>query len=374
VDARVRETIDRDGAPGEIPDAGRAPARPAAVPPAPYRPQLDALRAVAVAAVLFQHTWVPDSPWGHLGVRLFFVLSGYLITGILLAAPRADRPRTLGSFYLRRALRLFPAYYVVLLASMALIPEVRATAGWHLAYATNLMLAAHDRWDPWQTSHFWSLAVEEQFYLLWAPLLLCAPRRWAPWIAAALVVAGPVFRAAVRLWDPAAVDAHVLLPASFDAFGVGALLALFGAGDVLGRLGARGLQAIALGGLAAFWLAHEAAGDSVLLFTLTETAALLPLAALVLGAARGDRGWLGRLFELRGVRAVGRISYGVYLFHVFLWWALKQAGPWLDDPGPLAFGVVSTCAVLVAAVSWRFLERPFNGLKARFPYARPIAA
>jgi peptidoglycan/LPS O-acetylase OafA/YrhL len=335
-----------------------------------YRPQLDGLRALAVMAVLFQHTWRPDSPWGHLGVRLFFVLSGYLITGILAAAAPFPRGAALVSFYARRALRLFPAYYAVLLVSIALIPEVRATAPWHLGYATNLLFALTDQWRPWQASHFWSLAVEEQFYLVWAPLVLFTPARWLPGVAGALIVAAPAFRGAVRLWDPTQVDAHVLLPAALDAFGVGALLALAGARAAARRLAPALLLAIGLGGLLAFVLAEPLGGESVAGFTLAETAALAPLAALVAAAARGDRTWLGRALESPPLRWLGRVSYGVYLYHVVLWWGLQQLAPGLGDPGPVPFLAVTAATLAVAALSSRVLERPFNRLKARFPYAR----
>jgi peptidoglycan/LPS O-acetylase OafA/YrhL len=147
--------------------------------------QLDGLRAVAVGAVMLQHFWLGAGlfDFGAMGVRLFFVLSGFLITGILLKSRELldsgeQRPSfALGRFYIRRFLRIFPLYYAVLLAAWLLrLWGTRGEMGWHLAYLTNVDLFLRGRW--WgDISHFWSLAVEEQFYLVWPLVILLAPRR-----------------------------------------------------------------------------------------------------------------------------------------------------------------------------------------------------
>ena len=166
-------------------------------PGGPHSPQLDGLRAVAVAAVAYSH-WLPDWQFGlpfGAGVHLFFVLSGFLITRILLALRQApDRGAAIARFYARRALRLFPAFYLVLgLAWIADVPLVRDTWAWHAAYLSNVRIASEAQWLG-HVSHFWSLAVEEQFYLLWPWLLLATPARWLGAIVGGAMLAGPLVR------------------------------------------------------------------------------------------------------------------------------------------------------------------------------------
>ena len=199
--------------------------------PLRYSPQLDGLRAVSVVAVAYSH-WLPAWQFGlplGAGVHLFFVLSGFLITRILLAL--RDLPRrgqAVGRFYVRRALRLFPAFYLVLgLAWLADVPLVRETWAWHAAYLSNVRIASDARWMG-HVSHFWSLAVEEQFYLLWPWLIVWSPRTWLGPILAMAVLSGPASRyiaATVGLAEPF----WALVPAgSADSLGVGALVAWAG--------------------------------------------------------------------------------------------------------------------------------------------------
>lgn len=172
-------------------------------------PQLDALRAFAVFAVLVHHflpaellTWqFAQLPWGFLGVRLFFVISGFLITGILLrardeAAAAGVLPTTvLFNFYARRCLRIFPLYYFVVLSGLALnLPPMREEWIWLVSYTLNLRISALG-WYPENISHFWSLAVEEQFYLLWPFVVLFAPKPLLMRIAIGMVVIGIGYRA-----------------------------------------------------------------------------------------------------------------------------------------------------------------------------------
>ena len=147
--------------------------------------QLDALRGIAVAAVAYSHWIAPRYQfgirWGTAGVTLFFVLSGYLISGILLdCRTQSDRPFALRSFYARRFLRIFPLYDLVLLILFAVnLPPVRQTIFWHLTYLSNFYFLHHGGWHG-PISIFWTLAVEEQFYLFWPAILLFVPNRAVP--------------------------------------------------------------------------------------------------------------------------------------------------------------------------------------------------
>ena len=145
-----------------------------------YRPQLDGLRAVAVLAVAWSHWERPYQfgiPFGA-GVHLFYVLSGFLITGILLEVRQQhQRGAALRTFYIRRALRIFPAFYLTLaFAWWAEVPPLRETLAWHATYLSNAQIVLTETW-PGAISHFWSLAVEEQFYLLWPWLIVFVPER-----------------------------------------------------------------------------------------------------------------------------------------------------------------------------------------------------
>ena len=173
---------------------------PPAASAAQYMPQLDSLRAFAVLAVVVHHSplvaFVPI-PFGAIGVRLFFVLSGFLITGILLRC-RDDRPDgspgdrwfSLRQFYIRRFLRIFPLYYFVVTCAVILnYGCARSLLPWLLTYTLNVQLAISGEWNEF--SHFWSLAVEEHFYLAWPWVVLFVPRRWVGSAAVLLVLTGP---------------------------------------------------------------------------------------------------------------------------------------------------------------------------------------
>src|SRR5262249_9634937 len=154
----------------------------------------------AVIGVMYHHFYerAGGVGWAALGVRLFFVLSGFLITGILLrcrdlaAASSGGRSRQLRLFYARRALRILPlAYVVVLAATFVNLPGMQETLPWHLRYTSNISFALH-RDSSALSGHFWSLAVEEQFYLVWPCLILFLPYSKLPWTIAATIVVGTV--------------------------------------------------------------------------------------------------------------------------------------------------------------------------------------
>ncbi|MBA2528118.1 MAG: acyltransferase, partial [Pyrinomonadaceae bacterium] len=210
-----------------------------------YKPQLDSLRAFAVLVVLIGH--FAGVPSAIQGVQLFFVLSGFLITSILLDCKSqiegqdASRGFLLREFYIRRFLRIFPPYYALLMG-LVLIQLTSGTRtswgpatsfwqslGFHATYTSNVWFAFTGRWDPWATSHFWSLAIEEQFYLFWPLIVLWVPRR-SLWLAATLLIAlGPVSRWLMLAHGANKIAFGTLTPAYFDFLGLGAFLAIVGA-------------------------------------------------------------------------------------------------------------------------------------------------
>ena len=336
-----------------------------------YRPQLDGLRAVAVAAVAWSHWERPYQfgiPFGS-GVHLFYVLSGFLITGILLRVrDEADRVGALQSFYIRRALRIFPAFYLTLaLAYWADIPIVRDSMAWHVAYLSNVFTFVRGEW-PGSISHFWSLAVEEQFYLVWPWLIVFAPRAWlTPGIVIAIVI-GPAF----RLWLAAQGFREsmigILTPGCLDSLGVGALLATAAPALRTAVLPAAAIPFIGIQMAQSLGVNVPPAAIAI-----KGTLQALVFGWLVLRAAEGFRGVTGRVLSSGPVLYLGRISYGVYLAHGFAGAiaATLFALLGLSWPAPEPWRFVILCAVTVgsAALSWHLMERPVNGLKVFFPYA-----
>ena len=292
--------------------------------------------------------WQFGVPWGA-GVHLFFVLSGYLITRILLDLRSVpDRVPAIGRFYLRRGLRLFPAFFLVLgLAVWADVPLARDTWPWHAGYLSNLFIAREGQWQG-HLSHFWSLAVEEQFYLLWPWLVLIAPVRWLPAVVGGAILAGPVARliAAGRgLPEPF----WALVPGgSADSLGVGAWLAL----DTW-RHGADRTPVVGRG-----WLAGAACVLWLVLAVADAGRPLPPAAAvwrqvvqglifgwIVCHAARGFRGPAGRVLAHPAMTFVGRISYGIYLIHAFAPVVVHAALRLLNADALMPVGVLTRAAV-----------------------------
>jgi peptidoglycan/LPS O-acetylase OafA/YrhL len=361
------------GSDGQVSDPGRAFVRPAWLPRwlawtppsggAHYRPQLDGLRSVAVMLVLYSHFWDPASLASAFGVKLFFVLSGYLITGILLDA-RGVPGAKLRHFYLRRGLRLWPAYYLVLgLAVLANADGIRAVAWWHALYASNVLFALREAYVPWLTAAWWSLAVEEQFYLLWPLIILTVPNRLHAVSCLVLVGLGLAIRLLLD-FSGAADQVYSLLPAVLDGLAGGALL------TVLRRAGARSLVLLPAAGLAglAVWAGLLFAGMGETTWaTLPLLAALM---ALVDRGANGPPDTLARALSLSPAVFLGRISYGIYLYHLPLWWLVMHSTDWwrVSSRGPVLFAGMALLTILVATLSWFLLEAPANRLKRRFPY------
>ncbi|SFO67156.1 Peptidoglycan/LPS O-acetylase OafA/YrhL, contains acyltransferase and SGNH-hydrolase domains [Mesorhizobium sp. NFR06] len=349
--------------------------------------QLDSLRAVAVMLVLYSHFLASggSSFLGHLGVRLFFVLSGFLITRLLLEARDAaafEAGPALRSFYARRALRIFPPYFAVLaFVWLTDLEQARSSLAWHALYLSNFWYAHRNDWTPWLLCHFWSLSIEEQFYLAWPLIVLLAPRRRIEAITIAVIA----FSLACRFYWPVAADPalarDLLPPASMDALGGGALLAVRharGAGVPRWmRLGWPALAAVFL------LVVRSDPGPANSLWewprwVLVQVLPLVPMVAIVAACSTGLGGTLGRLAELRPLLLLGRISYGVYLYHSILLAYVVKAQPWIpldvSEQGPGRFLVAGAGTIAAATLSWVLFERPLNSLKRYFPYVRRARA
>ncbi len=338
-----------------------------------HRPQLDGLRALAVALVVLEHTGFGHAvfPLGIVGVWLFFTLSGFLITGVLLDAEEQGGGgwRGVGVFYARRFFRIFPAYYLALAVGILLaVPGARERWPSYAAYLTNWRVALGDGHFTGATlDHFWSLAVEEQFYLVWPFAVLFLSARWRVPLFILAAVSAPLTRfvLAAAGWDRVALLAPT--PCGLDALAVGALAAV----------GLRQLPALTrkLAGYALpaglLIVAAAVAADlcgCVVPFARAAFPLGLTLASvfLVVRGAEGFGGVAGQLLSCRPLRYLGRISYGIYLWHQIVIELLLYV---MVPNAAAAFAG----SVAVAALSWHLIEAPLNGLKRYFPYTRPAA-
>jgi peptidoglycan/LPS O-acetylase OafA/YrhL len=346
--------------------------------------QLDGLRAFAVIFTMITHfTWSTHGllafiPWGLMGVRLFFVLSGFLITSILLRT-RSEENRSveLRTFYARRVLRIFPVYYVTIFVAFLLnIHPFRQTVAWHLAYLSNfhqIFLAPPG--DP--ITHLWSLAVEEQFYLVWPCLMLFLPRRYIGKAIIAAICLGPVSRLVGSLLHLHSVTA---LPTScLDTLGMGALLAYLWDPETGHPSAVNRFTGVAFyTGVPAFALllfVNYLHPDSGILVVLGDLALAFLFVWIVSRAASSFTGPIGSLLEWQPVNYLGRISYGIYILHAFMPGFLFYFVRWTRLPQPVnpwaRFILLSGMSIGAAAVSWHFLESPINNLKRYFPYQQP---
>jgi peptidoglycan/LPS O-acetylase OafA/YrhL len=337
-----------------------------------FRSDVEGIRGLAVLLVVLFHAGLAGVVGGFVGVDVFFVISGFLITGLLLR--EVDRTGRIGllHFYARRARRLLPAAIVVLVATLVVALNVvapldRPEVGLDGAAAAlsigniRFALAAGDYFSSVSTPspflHFWSLAVEEQFYLVWPALILMVARgaRARRRVVVALVVVVAVSLAAnLIVTDVAANWAFYSLPTRAWELGLGGLLAAGSValarvpGPIVGIAGWLGLAAIAIATLTF---------DSSLPYP--GAAALLPVAGTVALIAGGSRAFgPGRLLSVMPLRFLGRISYSLYLVH----WPIFVLAPLLlgSEPDEVArLGLVGL-SVLVAFASWALIETPFR--------------
>jgi peptidoglycan/LPS O-acetylase OafA/YrhL len=338
----------------------------------PYSPALDGLRAMAILAVVAQHAGIPGLR-GYHGVTLFFVISGYLITRLLLKEHDRSGSIQLRHFYVRRFLRLGPALVVVVAATwvwLALTGEPVASY-WggivgSLTYTTDLIQALSGNGN---VGHYfqwsWSLGVEELFYLVW-PISLLVLAKWHRFSAAAIVllagVVGCWVLRASLISDGMNHNRFFFAPdTNADALLLGALLAL-----VLVRwphsrpLRIAGRIAGPLGLLALVALVWPNSGDSL---AQIDTGALgqaaLASAALVLWIATSGDGWAASMFSWRPLVLVGKLSYSIYLWNlltVFIFASIVHR-----QPANSLWGVSWFAALIsVAYLSWRFIETPIR--------------
>jgi len=366
-----------------FPYAEASAAAPPPPPPPGYCPQLDGLRGLAILMVFLHHsglklphTW----DWGQMGVRVFFVLSGFLITLSLWkiedrsAQFRVGYAGELAIFQLRRIARLLPAFFAALaFGCLVGMQDVIEPLLWHLSFLTNFKIALQG-WFFGPTAHFWSLALQEQFYLVWPFFLLAVPRRVFPYVALGVIAFGYGYR--VFCFSAGIPDywRWLMVPGSIDTFAIGGLLAWALRGPGLPPLPSRPLPVIGLVLLAAgCWITNRVlryASVNPWLDSLPEIFEGIVAAVLVWGCVKGFRGPLGKFFASSPLRFIGQISYGIFIYHLVLFFFTE---PFLDARGigpkssPVVWSVVMFgLTFLVSVASWFWLEKPAVRAAKRF--------
>jgi peptidoglycan/LPS O-acetylase OafA/YrhL len=354
--------------------------------PGPSRlPHLDGLRGIAILLVLPVHSPLRKVfDYGWIGVDLFFVLSGYLITGILLDSK--GRPGYFSSFYARRALRIWPLYYFVLTIAFGVSPYLGGifavhvgdgSLPWFLTYLQNWGAGSR---GPAGLVITWSLAIEEQFYAVWPLVVFLLSRRTLAVLAGAVFALSPVIRYGLLTLNVPDFPVYTTTFARLDGLAAGALLAI-----VVRSARVRMQSLVRWSG----WLAGLGGAASILALRIGFVSPYVPAdkASYVLGfsaIAVAFAGWSGlaigapriqRLLTWSLLTHCGRISYGLYIYHYMLFlWAHQYLAPWLEETFSLdrqlsrligwVIGIVLTFAV--AEASFRWVESPILALKDRF--------
>ncbi len=329
--------------------------------------QLDGLRLLAVSGVMYGH-WIDIPQLNFLniffatsGVNLFFVLSGFLISGILInnkSKQEASNLQLLKNFYIRRFLRIFPLYYLVIfLGVIFYIPTAREHFFWFVTYTSNFLVAITKGNEQYFT-HLWSLAVEEQFYIFFPFLIFFVPKKHYLKLFTFLIIISVItriiFTSHYTDWWKAYWTSYAITPCCFDSFALGGILAYYKAfdPDKIKRFTKASWP---------YWICFFMVlllvylGTSLwvwrLLFSIFSV-------WLIAKASIGFNGWFGRFLQNRVVIYLGKITYGLYVYHYFISWAF-------DGNYKILYPFVT---VTIASISWFLFERPINNLKERFSY------
>jgi peptidoglycan/LPS O-acetylase OafA/YrhL len=371
---------------------------------------LDGVRGLAILLVVGSHflgteleggiaAWLlmKGASYGVLGVDLFFVLSGFLITGLLLEA-KGDA-HYFRNFYARRTLRIFPLYYFVLTMLFLVWPRIATPSpmlsaaarhqAWLWTYTTNFYVASHPSWHALTyVTHFWSLAIEEHFYLFWPLVVFLFGRPALERICIGVIAGALALRVGLALAGVNEVSIAVLTPCRLDALCMGGLMALLvrrpgGLEAWVERSGRIALLVGAAVVAVSVFSARTQLGLPVLHQVRSSLYAVF-FTALTLSSLKPATALTGRLFQGTFLRFLGKYSYGLYVYHALLYWAFEEHGvpgrllAMVGHPAPalvLNFALGLVLSLLVAVLSYELIEKRFLALKRYFeaPAAVPPA-
>lgn len=334
-----------------------------------YRPWADGLRGFAILAVMGYHFPFNLLAHGHVGVDLFFVLSGFLITSLLLEEIQTGGRVSFGKFYARRALRLFPALWLMLIASVVLMyfadgVEVNYRSVWYaLLYATNWVVALGLDHVPSPVMLTWSLAIEEQFYILWpvalALLVRFKVRKNAMLTIIGLAIAFVCINRSHLVTTAASIDriAHAS-DTRVDGLLFGCFVAIWlAAGLPVPRAVLKAVTAL-LGIIFLLYMSGTIAPYGIGL----TLANLFFGASITLMVSSAGSNWAMRIIEHRSIVWIGKLSYSLYLWHIFAYYLVAR----LAMPALVAFTASIVLSFTFASISYYLIERPFLRIKRRF--------
>lgn len=379
--------------------------------PLKYNPQLDGLRFCAILFVVSYH-WVPGiSETAHgffLGglINFFFVLSGYLITRILFSAKEKgiqyniSKPKVIFGFYLRRAIRIFPAYYFILLVCV-LLPttgeEVRHNAASYFFYYSNYSMYKHQSWPP-ITAQFWSLAVEEQFYLAW-PLLIIFVHRKYLLKTFVLFITASILMKACYFHPVFPVPLSTLTQFAMDAFAAGGILAYKYTYATISekKFINKWMNILCYAGIPVC-IVVVVTESYYLSFVLNRFLFAIFSMKIIDGAIKGYKNRLGNFLQSKIAVKIGQISYGIYLWHllvpVLFWNLFNWIYAVLNKHHPYFFSIhqaqiiafekfltstivcyiiYAALTIVAATISWNLIETPFSKLKSLIKISAPQA-
>lgn len=342
-------------------------------------PSLDGLRAISIAMVVIGHSaatarqlspatstvlsWIGE---GGLGVSIFFVISGFLITTLLAREQHLTQSINLKNFYLRRAFRIFPAFYVywLLIFALTLLGYVRVSRMDLFSSAVYVWNYVHRTVDTWFLGHTWSLSVEEQFYLLWPFVLKLAKAERANGIALAVVIFAPFFRLASYFWLPSTRPLiGMMLPTRADSLMIGSLLALLAQNAAHCAILKRKAKSTLIPLAALCFFAIDAILSrrfkGMYILPVGYTLQNLMIAAVVGHVVFHDTTRLGRVLNHRTFVHVGTISYSLYL-----WQQLFLTSMNTTFMGIFPLNIL--CAFIAAELSCHIVEKPFLRMRKRF--------
>lgn len=350
-----------------------------------HYPALDGIRGLAILLVVLYHnfSFIKYTSFGWLGVDLFFVLSGYLITGVLIATQ--GQKRYLSTFYMKRILRIFPLYYSVLCLLLYLLPRLFQNGGlfayslnhqvWLWTFTQNWLYIFTQPDAPGLLNHFWSLAVEEQFYLFW-PFIILWLRRPKYLLVFLVLMLVALFTIRLFLWLQQIEDLpyyNIFTFSRVDGICIGSMIALLQAASP--HFLTRNTTWIVIG-LALLNLLFDFVNGLYqysfpYLALVGFTTFPFMFGLLIHEATRGSATWVKHIFSIPLLRFLGKISFGLYIFHWPLYVLLKPGIiKWISEMGIgyeelLCSCVITLMAVLISTISFYFFEMKFLTMKEK---------
>jgi peptidoglycan/LPS O-acetylase OafA/YrhL len=368
-----------------------------------YIPELDGVRGIAILAVMSLHFFAAEihvaqngverlleeiTGYGMWGVDLFFVLSGYLITGLL--ADTRESQNYFSAFYMRRTLRIFPLYYGVIFLLVVVIPrslleryapealQIREVQLWLWSYLTNVYVAKQGSYAIPYVSHFWTLAIEEHFYLMWPLVVWLARRRTALVVAIVLSLGALASRIVLAFTTSNDLWAHVFTPCRLDTLCIGAAFALWVRGPEGWAVLKRAVKCLPIVVLAMLALmARHSQGASHQVALAIKEFLLAILCGVFVSTSAWPSGWrpIRSALRWRPLMLMGKYSYGLYVFHGIIASYLGihlGAAYFARFAGSHTGGlflqalVGSLLSILIAVASYHAYETPFLRLKRKF--------